>query len=265
MKRTLLAASLFALSSALISVPALAAKPAKASADAVATVNGKAISSKLAEAIAAGQAAQGRADSPELRTQIRDELVQREIVTQAATAAGVDKDPIIQAQIALARQNVLISAYISEYARKHPISDEAITKEYESIKALQEYKARHILVDKEDEAKAIIEKLKKGEKFEDLAKDSKDPGSKDKGGDLDWSVPGGYVPPFAEAMVKLEKGKYTETPVKTEYGWHVIRLDDTRKLEVPPLEEVKPQIGQRLMQQQVAKHMQDLRAKASVK
>jgi peptidyl-prolyl cis-trans isomerase C len=271
MKRTLLAASLFALSSALITAPALAAKPAKEvkeSSGAVASVNGKAISSKLADAIAAGQAAQGRPDSAELRTQIRDELIQREIVSQTAAAAGIDKEPLVQAQIELARQNVLISAYLGDYARKHPVSDEAIKKEYENIKAQRgdkEYKARHILVKEEAAAKGIIEKLKKGERFDDLAKQSEDPGSKDKGGDLGWSEPGNYVPPFAAALAKLEKNKFTETPVKTDFGWHVILLDDTRKLEMPPLDDVKGQIGQMLMQAQVAKHMQELRAKAKVK
>ena len=128
----------------------------------------------------------------------------------------------------------------------------------------KEYKARHILVDTEDEAKAIIAKLNKGEKFEDLAKQSKDPGSKDKGGDLGWANQAAYVKPFSEAMTKLEKGKFTAAPVKSDFGWHVIQLDDVRDLKAPSLDEIKPQLTQRLQQQMVEKHILELRTKAKV-
>jgi peptidyl-prolyl cis-trans isomerase C len=120
-------------------------------------------------------------------------------------------------------------------------------------------------VEKEDEAKAIIASLKKGGKFEDIAKkQSKDPGSGARGGDLDWASPSSYVPEFTEALVKLEKGKTTQAPVKSQFGWHVIRLDDVREAQLPKLDEVKPQIAQQLQQQKLIKFQEDLRAKAKV-
>jgi peptidyl-prolyl cis-trans isomerase C len=151
--------------------------------------------------------------------------------------------------------------------KTHPVTEDQIKKEYEDIRAKlgnKEYKARHILVENEAEAKAIIEKLKKGEKIEDLAKASKDPGSKERGGDLGWANPASFVPPFSAAMTKLEKGKFTETPVKSDFGWHVIQLEDTRELKLPPIDEAKGQIGQQLQQRMVQKHIEDLRAKAKV-
>ena len=232
-----------------------------------ATVNGKAIPKVRADALIAGQAAQGQPDSPELRKAVTEELVRREILTQESIKKGFDKKPEVQGQMDLARQGVLIGAYLNDWVRTHPVTEEQIKAEYETIKSKlgsKEYKARHILVEKEDEAKAIIAKLKKGEKIEDLAKDSKDPGSKERGGDLGWANPASFVPPFSAAMTKLEKGKFTETPVKTDFGWHVIQLEDTRELKLPGIEEARAQIGQQLQQRNVQKHIEDLRAKAKV-
>jgi peptidyl-prolyl cis-trans isomerase C len=147
------------------------------------------------------------------------------------------------------------------------VSDDALKAEFEKLKSQmgdKEYKARHILVENEADAKAIIEKLKKGEKFEELAKASKDPGSKDKGGDLDWNQPGGFVKPFSDAMVKLEKGKYTETPVQSQFGWHVIQLDDVRPAKYPDFNEVKPGLQQRMQEAMFEKAVADLRTKAKV-
>jgi peptidyl-prolyl cis-trans isomerase C len=240
---------------------------AKAGDGVIATVNGKKIPKGRADAIAKAQAAQGHPDSDDLRKQIRENLIQGEVLVQEALKKGFDKKPEVRTQIDLASQNVLINAYVTDYIATHPVSDEALKKEYDTVRTQlgdKEYKARHILVDKEDEAKAIIEKLKKGEKFEDLAKDSKDPGSKEHGGDLNWSAPGSYVKPFSDALTKLEKGKYTETPVKTDFGYHVILLEDTRDLKVPAFDEVKPQLVQRMQQQIIEKHFADLRSKAKV-
>ena len=170
-------------------------------------------------------------------------------------------------KLEMARQGVLISTYVEGYVKSHPISDEAVKREYEVVKTQlgdKEYKVRHILIDAEADAKDIVTRLKKGEKFDALASQSKDPGSKDKGGDLGWSVPSAYVKVFADAMQKLNKGQYTEVPIKSEFGWHIIQLDDTRALQVPPLDEAKPQILQRLQQQMVEKQVMDLRAKAKV-
>lgn len=256
MKRSVLPLVLLAFAS----VTALAADP-------IAKVNGKPIPASRADVLIASQQAQGHAKTPELEKAVKEELIRREVLAQAAAAKGLDKKPDVQAQMELARQGVLIGAYLNDYAKALKIGDEDVKKEYDAIKnALgdKEYKARHILVDKEDEAKDIIAKLKAGQKFEELAKASKDPGSKDKGGELGWATKASYVPPFAEAMVKLAKGKFTETPVQSNFGWHVIQLDDVRELKAPAIEEVKPQIVQRLRAQAVEKHILDLRAKAKV-
>jgi peptidyl-prolyl cis-trans isomerase C len=267
MNRTLRHAVLLAFAATVGVTPALAQKKDKAESATFATVNGKAIPKVRADALLAGQAAQGQPDSPELRKAVTEELVRREILTQESVKKGFDKKPEVQGQVDLARQGVLIGAYLNDYVKSHPVTEDQIKKEYEDIKAKlgnKEYKARHILVEKEDEAKALIEKLKKGEKIEDLAKASKDPGSKERGGDLGWANPASFVPPFSAAMTKLEKGKFTETPVKSDFGWHVIQLEDTRELKLPPIEEAKGQIGQQLQQRMVQAHIEALRAKAKV-
>lgn len=250
---------------AIVSSPVLAA--GKGDGKAVASVNGQAVPQYLYDAFAAEQKAQGAPDSPELQNAIKEELIRREILTQEAKKKGLDKKPEIIGQMELARQAVLIRAFLADYVRANPISDDKLKKDYETIKSQlgsTEYKARHVLVEKEDDAKAIIAKLDKGEKISDLAKQSKDPGSKDNGGELGWSSPSSYVKPFAEALQKLKKGEYTKQPVKTEFGYHVIQLDDTRPLNPPPFEQVKPQLQQRASQQQVEQLVKDLRAKAKV-
>lgn len=269
MNRTLRHALLLAFAVSVSSAPAFAQKKADAKADSAtfATVNGKAIPKSRADALIAGQAAQGQPDSPELRKAVTEELVRREILTQESVKKGFDKKPEVQGQMDLARQGVLIGAYLNDYVKTHPITDEQIKKEYTEITTKlgnKEYKARHVLVETEDQAKAIIAKLKKGEKIDDLAKESKDPGSKDRGGDLGWANPASFVPPFSAAMTKLEKGKFTETPVKTDFGWHVILLEDTRELKLPPMDEAKGQIAQQLQQRMVQKHIDELRAKSKV-
>ena len=157
------------------------------------------------------------------------------------------------------------AAYVPE---KNPVTDADVKAEYDKFVAAnsgKEYRARHILVEKEEEAKAIIASLKGGAKFEDIAKkQSKDPGSGANGGDLDWAPAASYVPEFSEAMVKLEKGKVSEAPVKTQFGWHVIRVDDIRQAELPKLEEVKPQIVQQLQGMKLNQFQQDLRSKAKI-
>jgi peptidyl-prolyl cis-trans isomerase C len=250
--------------------PALAkdkAEKTEAASGVIATVNGKAIPKSRADAMLAAQVAQGQADTEDLRKAIREELIRREVLAQEAQKKGLDKKPEIIGQMDLARQGVLLNAYMGEYVRSHPVSDEALKKEYETIRSQlgdKEYKARHILVDKEDDAKAIIDKLNKGEKFEDLAKQSKDPGSKERGGDLGWAAPTSYVKPFSDALVALQKGKYTTAPVKSDFGYHVILLEDSRDLKAPGFDEVKQQLSQRLQQQIIEKHIAELRSKVKV-
>lgn len=256
-KTSRLAALLIA--SAIVAAPAFAGP--------VATVNGQPISQAVYDAFIAEQKAQGAPDSPELKNAVKEELIRREILAQEAKKKGLDKKADIQGQIELAKQAVLIRAFLSNHVRANPISEAQLKSEYEAIKASfgnTEYKARHVLVEKEDDAKAIIAKLEKGEKFTELAKQSKDPGSKDKGGELGWSAPNAYVKPFAEALTKLKKGEYTKAPVKTDFGYHVIQLDDFRPLTPPTYEQLKPQLQQRAGNQQVEALVNDLRSKAKV-
>jgi peptidyl-prolyl cis-trans isomerase C len=208
--------------------------------------------------------AQGQPDSPEMRNAVREELNTRELLVREAKKKGLDKNADVKNQMDLTAQTILVRAYVADWAKANPIPDAALRKEYEQIKTQigdKEYKVRHILVEKEDEAKAIIVSLQKGERFEKLAEQSKDPGSKANGGDLDWNAPANFVKPFSDAMVKLEKGKFTAQPVQTQFGWHVIRLDDVRDAKVPPYEEVKPQLAQRLQSQHLDNYFKELRAK----
>ena len=226
LKLSRLAALLIA--GAIVSAPALAAEKGKA----FATVNGQPISQSVYNAFVAEQKAQGAPDSPELQNAVKEELVRREILAQEAKKKGLDKSANIQGQIELAKQAVLIRAYLSEYVKANPISDAQLKAEYELIKTnlgSTEYKARHVLVEKEDEAKAIIAKLEKGEKFEELAKQSKDPGSKDKGGDLGWANPGQFVPEFEQAMNALPIDGIS-APTGSRFGWHLIQVLERRSV-----------------------------------
>ena len=250
-----------------LSLPGLALAQAAGAGAKVATVNGVAIPKNRVDAIVHAQEAQGQKDTPELRAAIRDRLITLEVIAQEANRKGLGKGADTVSQIELARANILAQAYRLDYFKNHPVGEDAMKAEFEKLKGQmgdKEYKARHILVEKESEAKEIIDKLKKGEKFEELAKASKDPGSKDNGGALDWNLPGGYVKPFSDAMVKLEKGKYTETPVQSQFGWHVIQLDDMRVAKFPDYEQVKPNLRQRMQEAMFEKAVADLRAKAKI-
>lgn len=253
--------------SAIAVIAALAMPVAMARDEAPLTVNGKTIPKSRIDTLVAGQVSQGQPDSPELRKAVREELVRREIMMQEALKKGIDKKPEVQTQVDMARQQVVIGAYLQDYVKNNPVPEADARREYDAVKARvgdKEYKSRHILVEQEDEAKAIIARLVKGEKFEDLAKQSLDPGSKERGGDLGWSTPAGYVKPFADALTSLKAGTYTKEPVKSDFGYHVILLEETRELKFPSFEEARGQISQRLTQQMIEKHMNDLRSKAKV-
>jgi peptidyl-prolyl cis-trans isomerase C len=211
--------------------------------------------------------AQGQPDTPEARNALREQLNTRELLVREAKKKGIDKNPDIKTQMDLSAQSVLVNAFVADWVKANPIPDAMLRKEYDNIRAQmgdKEYKVRHILVEKEDDAKEIIVALQKGDKFEKLAERSKDPGSKANGGDLDWNAPGNFVKPFSEAMVKLPKGKFTTQPVQTQFGWHVIEVDDIREAKVPPFEEVKPQLQQRMQGQQLDAYVKELRAKSGI-
>ncbi len=247
---------------------ALVAMAPAAYAQNVAIVNGKAVPQSRVDALVQQVTNSGKQVTPEMQGQIKEEVIAREVFMQEAQVRGLDTTADYKTQLELARQTILIRSLFADYQKNNPIADEDIKAEYDKFVAAnsgKEYKARHILVEKEDKAKAIIAQLKRGAKFEDIAKkESKDPGSGANGGDLDWANPSNYVKEFSEALMGLQKGKMTETPVKTQFGYHIIRLDDIRDAKLPKFEDVKPQVAQQMQQQRMAKFQETLRAKAKV-
>jgi len=239
-----------------------------ASAQNVAIVNGKPVPIARLNVLAEQIAASGRPVDESIRAQLKEEVVLREIFMQEAQKRGVASSEEFKSQMALDRETIMIRALFADFQKKNPVTDADMKAEYDQLVAAnsgKEYRARHILVEKEDEAKAVIKSLKGGAKFEDIAKkQSKDAGSGANGGDLDWAAAASYVPEFSEAMVKLEKGQLTQEPVKSQFGWHVIRVDDIRQAEIPKFDEIKPQIAQQMQQQKLKEFQQNLRDKAKI-
>ena len=246
----------------------LALYAAPALAQNIAIVNGKPVPTARVEALAQQVARSGRPVTPDMQGQLKEEVIAREVFSQAAQAMGLDATDDFKAQMEQVKQSILIRELFAAYQAKNPVGDAELKAEYDRYVAMnagKEYKARHILVEKEDQAKALLAQLKKGAKFEDLAKkSSKDPGSAVKGGELDWASPASYVKEFSDALAALGKGKTTEAPVKSQFGFHIIRLDDVREANMPKFDEVKPQIAQHLTQQSLAKYQEELRSKAKI-
>ena len=250
-----------------VAAAALASLSMGANAQNIAIVNGKAVPTARAEALAQQVARSGRPITPDVEAQIKEEVIAREIFMQEAQKRGLDATPEYKTQIELARQTILIRELFAEFQKTSAVTDADVQAEYDKFVAAnggKEYRARHILVETPAQAEAILASLKKGGKFEDIAKkQSKDPGSGANGGDLDWAAPGNYVKEFSEAMVALKKGEVS-VPVQSQFGFHIIRLDDVREAQLPKLEDVKPQIVQQMTQQRMAAFQQELRAKAKV-
>jgi peptidyl-prolyl cis-trans isomerase C len=238
-----------------------------AAAQNVAIVNGKAVPLTRVDALAQQVARSGRPITPEVEAQIKEEVIAREIFMQEAQKRGLDASDEYKAQIELARQTILIRELFADFQKNNPVTDADVQAEYDKFVAAnggKEYRARHILVETKEQAEAVLAALKKGSKFEDIAKkQSKDPGSGANGGDLDWASPGNYVKEFSDAMVALKKGEVSGV-VQSQFGFHIIRLDDVREAQLPKLEDVKPQIAQQLQQQRMAAFQQEMRAKAKV-
>jgi peptidyl-prolyl cis-trans isomerase C len=233
----------------------------------VAVVNNKPIPKAREDAWIKELTKQGQKDSPELRKMVKDRLIQNEVLLQEATKRGIPEQADVKFMLDIQRQNTLIQALLRDEMTRNPVTDAQVQAEYDKQKALvgsKEYRARHILVENQAEATAIIDQVKKGAKFEELAKKSKDTGSAANGGDLDWAAPDAYVKPFSDAMQKLKKGEMTETPVQSQFGWHVIRLDDVRDTQFPPLEQVAPQIRESLQQQKAQEFVQGLTKNAKI-
>ena len=243
--------------------------PAVKKEDAVASVNGQYISKKTLEDLEKdlAQRSQGQAmNFP--KDKLVDELVQREVLVQDAVQKKLDQSPEVIAQLDAAKKAILTQASLQAYLKANPITDAEIKKEYDSKVGGAngtEYKASHILVKTEDEAKKLIAELDKGGKFPALAnKHSLDAKESKNGGDLGWFSPSQMVAPFSEAAAKLEKGKYTKAPIQTQFGWHVILLEDSRKQAVPPLEAVKEQLTPMLQRQKIQTMVENLRKQAKV-
>lgn len=245
----------------------IAVVAAPAFAQNAATVNGKAIPAAKVDQMVKQVVAQGQQpDTPQLREAVKKELISREVMLQEADKQGYGKKPEVTAAIDNARQSITINAMLADYVKKNPVKDAEIQAEYDKYKAAvggTEYHSRHILVATEQEAKDIIAKLKAGGKFEELAKVSKD-GSANNGGDLGWMTPGKLVKPFADAMVALKNGEITQTPVKTEFGFHVIKMEESRPAQIPPLAEVKAQVAEALQQRKIAAYREELLKKAKI-
>lgn len=248
---------------------AIAAAPVYA--QTVATVNGQAITQKQMDQFVSLLVAQGAKDSPELREQVKQEMVGRLVAVQAAEKAGIDKKPEVKQEIELARQGILVRALMADHLKKNPITDAKIQAEYDEIKkqqaSTQEYKLRHILVKDQKEAENLIQQIKdKKVSFEDAAKKSSiDPGSGKNGGDLGWGPASNYVPEFAQAVEDLKKGEMTDKPVQTQFGWHIIKVEDSRELKFPELAEVKPQLEEMMRQQELGTFQQNLMKSAEIK
>jgi len=239
----------------------------------IAVVNGVPVSEARVDYIVKTQIQQGQKDSPELRKNVADVLITREVLTQEAIKKGFDKDPAVVTQMDMAKQEFLIRAYFEDFIKRNPVSDEEITAEYEKIKAAQggtdrkEYRAAHILLKDEKQANGVLAQINKanGKNFAQLAKaKSEDTGSKKLGGDLDWSDGSNYVKEFSDAMMKLNKGEWTKKPVKTKFGYHIILLEDVRPVQFPPLEQVKDRISQQMLAQKRDKEIEALRAGAKI-
>ena len=240
--------------------------PLAAHAQNIATVNGKAVPKARVEALIAQATRGGQAVTPEMQQQARDQVVLREIFVQEANKRGLGASAEVASQLALARESILIRELFEDYRKKNPIGDDVARVEYDKFKGQAtgtEYRARHILVEKEEDAKALITKIKAGEKFDELAKkNSKDTGSAANGGDLDFAKAESYVPEFGGALAKLKKGEMTDAPVKSQFGYHIIRLEDSRDATFPPFDEVKAQLKQRMEQARLQAYQEELRTKA---
>ena len=234
----------------------------------VAVVNGKEIPAAYAELMKREMMAQGQPDDGQLDTRVRESLINMEVLSRAAIDKGLDKTPEVGAAIDIQRKNTYAKIYLEDYIKTHPITDAEIQSEYDKAKASakgDEYHASHILVKTEAEAKKLLADLGKKAKFADLAKKySLDPGSAKNGGDLNWSSPNAFVKEFSEALLALKKSETTKTPVKTQFGYHIIKLDDTRPMKIPPLAEVKGEVQKQLQQKRVRDAITAARTAAKV-
>jgi len=231
------------------------------------TVNGKPIKQFLVDYIIKDATARGQKVDDNVRAVVMNKLISSELIVQEAQKSGIDKQADYIAKDELMSRELLVNTYLQDYIKKNPISDATLKSEYDKFKAAvgdKEYKASHILVKTEQEAKDIIAQLAKGGDFAKLAKEKSLDSSKEKGGDLGWFSPANMVRPFSDAVMKLQKDLYTTVPVQTQFGWHVIKLEDTRTAQPPAFDKIKDELRNSLQKQQLEKLVADLRAKAKI-
>jgi peptidyl-prolyl cis-trans isomerase C len=240
---------------------------AAAPAERVATVNGKALPKSEFELYVANMSRQsGRDVNEEQKGQLLDQYISKQLAAEEAEKAGVDKDAKVRDQLALARLQVLVDAGLQKYLEAHPVQESELRPEYDAqVAALpREYHARHILVEDQAAAEAITKELKGGADFAKLAaKRSKDSSSKS-GGDLGWFTLDTMVKPFADAVKTMQPGQLTEQPVQSQYGWHVIKLEESRATSAPPFDEVKDRVKMIVQRKKLQTHLEDLRKAAKV-
>lgn len=238
---------------------------AVSSENAIAIVNGKPISKVSVEIL---MASQRRGGAPVPEDKVVEEVIKRELLRQEAESAGLANDPKYAAHLENARRMILAQAAMEHFSSGMKVGDEELKKVYEEKigpMKMAEFKARHILVKTEQAAKDVIAKLKKGEKFDALAKKlSTDPGSKDKGGDLGWFSPQQMVPPFSQAVMAMKNGETTQTPVQSDFGWHVIQREDSREQPPPPFDAVKEQLRSLVQSEKLQEHLAELQSKAKI-
>jgi len=229
----------------------------------IAKVNGVPVTAKVMDLYS--EQMQARRMAPMGRKEMLNEIINLELASQAGAKEGLDKTAQTQLQIEQQRRAVLASAAIRDYMDNNPITDEELQALYnEKVPKGDEYKARHILVDTEDDARKLIAELDGGADFSELAKEHSTGPSGKNGGELGWFSPQQMVAPFSEAAARLEKGSYTKEPVKTQFGWHVIMLDDTRESTPPPFEQVKPQLQSFVQKERVQQYIDSLRSSANI-
>jgi len=252
----------------LIAIAILSLAPSAFAAEAVATVNGKQIKQSVYDLIVKDITANGQKVDDNTKNAIINELVGSELVYQEAQKLGLDKQSDFLVREELARRKLLTSTFLQDYVKKNPVSDADTKAAYEQYKKAygeKEFNARHILVKTEAEAKDIIAQLNKGGDFAKIAKEkSLDPGSKDKGGDLGWFSPATMVKPFSDVTANLQKGAISASPVQTQFGWHVIKLIDTRPAQPLAYDKVKDGLQKNLQQRNLEKLMADLRSKSKI-
>jgi peptidyl-prolyl cis-trans isomerase C len=267
---TLLAAAALLSACKPSTAPTAATTPAtdKPAAAPVATVDGAPITQEIYDFYTKSVAGKAAGElTAEQKAQVLDELINTQLIANQAVKDGVDKDPETASRLAVARLRLLADGESQKYLRGKEPTEQELRVEYEAALTSMdktEYHARHILVATKELADQLTKQIKGGAKFEAVAKANSMDGSKERGGDLGWFSPARMVKPFADAVKGLKKGGMTETPVQTQFGWHIIKLDETREVTPPPFEQVKEQLAQRVLQKKLQTYVDELKKTAKI-